>query len=121
VILADTSVWVRHLRSDDAALAELLARGRVAMHPLVVGEVACGMLRNRSGVLGLMRTLPAVPVAEDDEALGLIERQRLMGRGIGYPDVHLLASTLLAGDTRLWTLDRRLAGAAARLSVSFEP
>jgi hypothetical protein len=68
-----------------------------------------------------MRTLPTVPVADHDEALGLIERHRLMGRGIGYADVHLLASTLLADDTRLWTLDRRLAGAAARLSVSFNP
>jgi len=120
VILADTSVWVDHLRVGDARLAETLGRATVFVHPFVIGELACGRLRNRTEVLGLLRRLPAVPVATDDEALRFVEARRLMGRGIGWVDVHLLASTLLSGGARLWSRDRRLAAVAADLGVGFD-
>jgi predicted nucleic acid-binding protein len=120
VILVDTSVWIDHLRSGEPALATALEGGRVMMHPFVLGELACGNLENRSEVLKLMGDLPAAPTATDPEALGLIERRALMGRGIGYIDVHLLASTALADDARMWTRDRRLAAAAAELELAFE-
>ncbi|HSJ13474.1 MAG TPA: type II toxin-antitoxin system VapC family toxin [Longimicrobiales bacterium] len=121
MILADTSIWVAHLRSGVGALVELLEQQSVLMHPMVVGELACGNLRNRPEILEALQLLPPAPVATHEEALGLIERKRLMGRGIGYIDVHLLASSLLAGDARLWTTDARLASAAARLFIAFDP
>jgi predicted nucleic acid-binding protein len=119
VILVDTSVWVRHLREGDARLAALLERAEVLTHRWVVGEVACGRLTDRAAVLGLLRALPAAAVASDDEALALIERRALAGRGIGWVDVHLLASALLS-HAPIWTLDRRLEAVAAELGVSVE-
>jgi predicted nucleic acid-binding protein len=111
VILVDTSVWVEHLCHGLPRLATLLQEGEVLIHPWVIGELACGNLRNRSQVLELLRGLPAATEASDAEVLLLIERDRLMGRGIGYVDAHLLASARLS-HCRLWTQDRRLAAVA---------
>ena len=111
MILVDTSVWVEHLRHGLPRLATLLQAGEVLIHPWVIGELACGNLRKRSQVLELLQGLPAVTVASDAEVLLLIERDRLMGRGIGYVDAHLLASARLS-HCRLWTQDRRLAAVA---------
>jgi hypothetical protein len=108
LILVDTSVWVDHLRRGDARLAELLERGAVLMHPFVLGEIACGRLADRAVILELMRQLPSVVVADNEEALEFIERHRLSGRGIGYIDVHLLASVALTSGAKLWTRDKRL-------------
>lgn len=120
MILVDTSVWVDHLRSGEPSLAAALDGGRVLMHPFVLGELACGNLKNRVQVLRLLSDLPSAPTATDTEALGLIERRALIGRGIGFVDVHLLASVALAGSGRLWTRDRRLAAVAARMEIAFE-
>ena len=119
MILVDTSVWVDHLRANDPALAKALETGIVLTHPFVIGELACGNLKNRGELLALLQDLPASPVATDGEALAFIEARSLMGRGIGYIDVHLLASAALAGDTRLWTRDRRLADVAAGIQLAF--
>lgn len=116
-ILADTSVWVDHLRSANAKLATLLDKGLVLGHPLVVGELACGNLRNRRELLALLGELPGAPVATAAEALAFIETHRLMGRGVGYVDVHLLASVALTDDARIWTLDKRLATVASGLKL----
>ena len=121
MILVDTSVWIDHLRSGDPGLATALEGGRVLMHPFVLGELALGNLKNRGEVLALLRRLPAAPTATDPEVLGLIERRDLMGRGIGYVDVHLLASAALADLGRLWTRDRRLTEAATELELAFDP
>ena len=120
MILVDTTVWIDHLRSAEPALAEALEGGRVLIHPFVLGELACGNLENRSEVLRLLGDLPAAPTATDSEALEFIERHSLSGRGIGYIDVHLLASTALDGAARLWTRDRRLSAAAAELELAFD-
>jgi len=120
VILVDTSVWIDHLRSGETALAAALEDGRVLMHPFVLGELACGNLENRDEVLELLGDLPVAPTATDPEVLGLIERRALMGRGIGYVDVHLLASAALADVGRLWTRDRRLAAVASELELAFK-
>ena len=119
MILVDTTVWVDHLRGGDAQLAELLERGAVVMHPFVVGEIACGNLSDRSSILELLRDLPAAVVAEGEEVLGFIERHRLHGKGIGYVDVHLLASALLTKRASLWTRDKRLHMAAQELGCAF--
>jgi predicted nucleic acid-binding protein len=120
VILVDTSVWIDHLRSGEPLLVAVLEGARVMMHPFVLGELACGNLANRSEVLELLGGLPAAPTATDPEALEFIERRTLMGQGIGYIDVHLLASIALSGDARLWTRDRRLAAVATELDLVFD-
>lgn len=121
MVLVDTSIWVDHLRVGDPELVRLLEAHRVRMHPFVVGELACGNLSRRDEILDLLRRLPGVPVADQDEVLFLIERHRLMGRGIGFVDAHLLAATRLSPATRLWTRDRRLAEAARGLGVDGTP
>jgi predicted nucleic acid-binding protein len=118
MILADTSVWVDHLRSGAPALAAELEQGRVLTHPFVLGELVCCNLKQRREVLRLLGELPRAPVATDLEALEFIERRVLMGRGIGYIDVHLLASVALTGTARLWTRDKRLAEVAADLELA---
>ena len=118
MILVDTSIWVDHLRKGDAAFAAALKANRVATHPFVIGELACGQLRARDQILSLLRSLPKVPTATDEEALQFLERRRLYGRGLGYIDVHLLAAASLHRDGRLWTRDKRLNAAAAELHLS---
>ncbi len=119
MILVDTSVWVDHLRSGDAQLADLLEQAQVVMHPFVVGEIACGSLSNRLSILELLQHLPAAVVAEAEEVLGFIDRHLLHGKGIGYVDVHLLASVALTEGTTLWTRDKRLHDAAQALGCAF--
>ena len=120
MVLVDTSVWVDHLRRGNARLASHLLDGDVESHLLVVGELACGSLRRRGEVLSLLGSLPRVLEAEHDEVLSLVDSRKLYGRGLGWVDVHLLASTML-GHTTMWTLDKRLAEQAQRLGVLFEP
>lgn len=120
MILVDTSVWIDHLRSKEPLLAELLEGVEVTMHPYVLGELACGNLQNHRETIRLLGNLPMAPTATEHEVLEFIEDRALMGRGIGYIDVHLLASTLLNGDTQLWTRDRRLAQVAAELELAFK-
>lgn len=108
MILVDTTVWVDHLRRGDAGLVDLLERSVVVMHPFVVGELACGNLRERESILELLQDLPAAVVASPDEVLMFIERHGLHGKGVGYVDVHLLASVALTPGARLWTRDARL-------------
>ncbi len=117
MILVDTSVWVAHFRLPHLELMDRLQDGEVLIHPFVVGELACGNMRQRDSILSYLEALPAVVRAKDSEVRGLIEGHRLWGRGIGWVDAHLLASTLLS-QCHFWTLDRRLTETAAHLGVS---
>ncbi len=119
MILVDSNVWIDHLRVGDEELAMLLNSARVLMHPFVVGELACGNLRDREGILHLLKALPQAPVASEAEVLSFIEQRHLMGRGIGYVDVHLLASVALAAPGSLWTRDKRLLAVAKDLGVAY--
>jgi hypothetical protein len=119
MILVDTSVWVDHLRARVPGLVAALEQGSVLSHPFVIGELACGNLKNRRDVLQLLGALPGATLATDHEALDFIERRALMGRGIGYIDVHLLASAALAGAAKLWTRDQRLAAVAMDLDLAY--
>jgi predicted nucleic acid-binding protein len=115
-VLADTSVWVDHLRRRSVGLVELLEAGQVHVHPFVIGELACGNLAQRSRILALLCELPKARVLDHDVVLEFLEGSKLMGRGLGWVDVSLLASASASGLT-LWTLDRRLARAATELST----
>lgn len=118
LVLVDTSVWIDHLKKGNNRLADLLKHNRVLMHPFVIGELACGNLKNRQELLRLLGDLPAAVRASDDEVLAFIENHSLMGLGIGYIDAHLLAATSLNAETCLWTRDRSLERQAIRLSIA---
>lgn len=118
MILADTSVWVDHLRRTDPSLAALLHGGQVLMHSAVLGEIALGSLRQRDALLRDLADLPRAADAHDHEVLDFVERHRLFGLGIGWIDAHLLAATLLSPDAALWTRDRRLRDAAMGLGIA---
>ena len=120
MILVDTSIWMDHLRSGNNRLIELLDRVQVLVHPFVIGELACGNLHNREEVLRLLNNLPQSPVASPAEALHFIEQNQLMGQGIGYVDVHLLAATALAEGSLLWTSDKRLKKVAVGMKLAFD-
>jgi len=120
-VLVDTSVWIDHLRNKDEQLISLLKQNQVLMHPMIRGELACGCLHNRDQLLSLLKNLPQMPEATHDEALYCLEKHTLMGKGIGFIDLHLLASTFLAQNALLWTRDRRLNKLAQALNVSWKP
>jgi predicted nucleic acid-binding protein len=121
VILVDTSIWVEHFRHGHPGLAGVLERGLVLGHPWIRGEIALGHLSARREILRLLADLPQASVASPPEIFTLIDRHQLFGLGIGYVDTQLLAASLLTPDTRLWTADRHLAAAAARLDVAADP
>jgi predicted nucleic acid-binding protein len=115
-VLVDTSVWIDHFRRRNATLTGLLEQGHVWTHELVIGELACGNLGNRAGILGYLAELPRVSVASHEEVLRLLEARRLMGRGLGWIDLHLLASSVIA-KIPFWSMDRRLSLAARQLGL----
>ena len=118
MILLDTSVWVDHLRRGDSLAIQVLESGQAAAHAFVTGELAGGNLKSRVRVIDLLKALPQLALATDDEVLYFIERHRLMGRGIGYVDAHLLAAVAIGG-AQLWTRDRRLREIATELGVAY--
>ena len=120
MILADTSTWIDHFRTGNPTLIELLNTSQVLVHPFVIGELACGNLKNRKTILSLLHDLPISSIASDEETLFFIDRHRLMGRGIGYIDAHLLASASLTGTVRLWTFDKRLDAIATEMKLAFK-
>lgn len=120
VVLPDTSIWVDHLRGRNANMREQLDSGFVLVHPLVIGELACGNLPNRSAFLEELADMNCAVVASDDEVMELIEGRKPMGRGIGFVDMHLVASTMLTQKARLWTRDARLYEVVRDLGLQFD-
>ena len=119
MILVDTSVWIEHLRNDCPELSALLDQNQVVMHPLVFGELACSNLQNRIQLLRLWQSLDSLSEVNHKETLYFIESNKLMGKGVGYIDVQLLASVTINADTKLWTKDRRLAAIAMELGYAW--
>ena len=118
MVLVDTSIWINHLREPVQGLVDLLEEGEVLIHPVVIGELACGLLSSRNSLLHYLDRLPRIVVATDQEVRQLIETHKLMGQGVGYLDMHLLASTVLSGEVQLWTRDKKLAILANKLSIT---
>jgi predicted nucleic acid-binding protein len=119
MVLVDSSVWIRHLRAGNTNLETLLNDGRVVCHPLIIGELACGNLKNRNEILTMLSSLPMAKQAEHEEVLQFIESNKLMGRGIGYVDAHLLASAVLTG-IPFWTFDKKLHQVSLKLGISLQ-
>lgn len=119
MIVLDTSVWVDHLRQSDAQVVSVLQSDLVLLHPFVIGELACGNLKSRTEILGLLNTLPQARMAQEHEVLFFIDQHKLMGQGIGYIDAHLLAATVLTEGAKLWTRDKRLNQLAQRLGLAY--
>jgi predicted nucleic acid-binding protein len=117
MILVDTSVWIDHFRRSNPTLVQYLAKGQVYGHEYVIGELACGNLKNRTEILALLRELPQALLAQNEEVLELLDSRRLFGKGVGWIDAHLLASALL-NRAKLWTLDKKLASLALQLDIS---
>ena len=120
MVLVDTSVWISHFRKKCDHLIRLLNNGGVATHPFVIGEIACRRLKNREEILSLLRSLHATVAVSDEELLHFIEVRRLMGKGIGLIDVHLLAAAVVAR-VPLWTYDRKLAAVAGEMEIGYVP
>ncbi len=118
MVLVDTSVWVSHFRDGNDELANLLNDGRVLCHPLVLGELACGNLKDREVILSFLQMLPMGIEAEHEEVLAFIEKKHLMGNGLGYIDIQLITSAILTG-VPIWTLDKKLAQAADNLRIKY--
>jgi predicted nucleic acid-binding protein len=116
-MLVDTSIWVDHFRHTDERLALLLERGDVECHPFILGELACGNLKQRAEIFRLLRRLPQIVPVDHDEALQFLESEHLAGTGLGWIDIHLLAAARLA-QTTFWTRDRRAALLAQRLGLA---
>jgi predicted nucleic acid-binding protein len=119
MVLVDTSVWIDHLRSSEPDLVKLLESNRVLGHSFVRGELALGNLSKRSVILKALDNLPQAPVAFNDEMNVFIENHVLFGLGIGFIDAHLLASTRLAVNAKLWTRDKRLLATASKFDLAY--
>ena len=119
MVIVDTSIWVTHLRQGSRHLSQLLLDAQVGCHAFIVGELACGNIKNRVEFLSLLQSLPMAPTVSMDELLYFIDRHSLMGMGIGFVDAHLLASARLSR-IHLWTSDKKLKSTATKLGVSYK-
>ncbi|RJO61625.1 type II toxin-antitoxin system VapC family toxin [candidate division WS5 bacterium] len=118
MILVDTSIWISHFREGNSHLKKLLLDELVVCHPFIIGELACGHLKNREEIISLLKSLPKARTVENDEILHFIDNRKLMGLGIGLIDVHLLASSLLT-NTLLWTADKQLSTVSSKLNILY--
>jgi predicted nucleic acid-binding protein len=118
-VLVDTSVWIKHLREGDQNLIRLLEQGLVAIHPFIIGELACGGIKNRHEIISLLTDLPSTEILDHSDIMEFIENRKIMNKGIGYIDVHLLGSALVS-DTPLWTFDKALRKVAIQFSIEYD-
>ena len=118
MVIVDTSIWINHLRKGDKHLEKLLLDAEVVCHPFVIGELACGNLKNRNEIISLLQSLPHSPTVDHQEFLYFIDKHPLMGKGIGFVDVHLLASAQLA-KLPIWTADSKLRTVSNELELLY--
>ena len=118
MILVDTSVWIDHFHHSDQNLKELLLGNQVCIHPFILGELSCGNISNRKEILSLLRTLRSIDLALDEEVFLFIEERKLYGKGLGFIDIHILASAII-NHVPIWTRDKSLKRVAGELGVDF--
>ena len=119
MILVDTSVWINHFREGNAKLAAILMKGEVAIHEFIIGELACGNFKNYDKILTFLNNLQRADKVTMEEYLVFTRENKLNGIGIGFVDIHLLASSRLSGYP-LFTYDKKLATAAKELGLAYK-
>ncbi len=117
MILVDSSIWVDHFRRNNEILSDLLSRHQLLGHPFILGEIMMGNPENRVSIFEALSDLPQARIAENDEVMRFVERNKIYGSGVGYIDAHLLASVRLMPRSSIWTTDRRMALVAERLGI----
>ncbi|MGE0281144.1 MAG: type II toxin-antitoxin system VapC family toxin [Rhizobiaceae bacterium] len=118
IVIVDTSIWIEHLRASDPMLADMIRQRSVRLHPFVLAEIALGNPPNRSRLLTNLKGLRPAPVATEEEMLTLVESEAIFGKGLGFVDVHLLASARLEPGSSVWTRDKRLGAVARNLGLA---
>jgi len=121
VIVADTSIWIDHLRSSNPALTALVAEERLVAHPFVIAELALGHIPRRQPFFDFLAALPSIEKVDDDHQLGFVEDNELFGTELGFVDSHLLASAAQHPNARVWSRDKRLQAQAERLGLAYSP
>ncbi len=122
MVLVDTSVWIRSFAGRDPYTRELdrlLELDEVAGHELVYGELLIGDRGGRRQFLAVYERMHQASIAPHDEVVSFVRHRQMHGRGIGWIDIHLLASAI-AGRLQLWTADPRLAEAAREFGLDYE-
>ncbi len=119
MILVDTSVWIDHFHKKDARLIALLEDDAVLVHPFILGELACGSIKNRDEILELLDALPKITTVNMDEVRFFVNKHHLYGKGVGYIDVHLIASCMI-DNARLYTRDKRLSHIAKEFNLLYK-
>ena len=117
MVLVDTSIWIDHFRNTNDQLVELLNDGEVFSHPFIIGELACGNMKNRKEILTALQALPQSTIIEHNEIMIFIEYNKIMGKGLGYVDMAILASALVT-NLSLWTLDQKLNDTAIIFNIN---
>jgi predicted nucleic acid-binding protein len=121
-VLVDTSVWIGFLSNRApyaAGLDDLLRRDEVCGHSFVLGELLIGDKGGRAKLLSDYEQMHQAPEVPHEVVVTFVRERRLHGRGIGWIDAHLLASSLV-GRLRLWTADPRLTTLARELQISYD-
>ena len=118
MILADTTIWIDHFRSENSEMRRQLDKRNIVIHPFIIGELALGSLRERARTLAWLDFLPRVRVAQIGEVRQMIEMRSLYSRGIGLTDAHLIASCFIHPSTLLWTHDKQLTNVAEALGIA---
>lgn len=119
-VLVDTAVWSQHFKHNSEDLQRLLLTNRVRMHPMILGEIACGTPPSRATTLSHFALLPTVATATNQEVMDFLDRHQLYSKGCGWVDFHLLVSVLISENTAFWTRDKRLRTLAKQFKVAFE-
>jgi predicted nucleic acid-binding protein len=117
LILADTSIWIDHLRSENREMRKHLQQGNIVIHPFIIAELALGSLQQRTKTLALLDFLPQVRMPNLAEVRLMIEARRLYSMGIGLIDAHLIASVFVNTPVVLWTRDKPLRKVAEDLGI----
>jgi len=120
MILVDTSIWISHFQKSNPILHELLLNDQIVIHPYILGELACGNIKNRVEILLLLTSLPKVPAIDMDEFFVFIDNYHLNDKGLGFVDIHILASALISSSW-LWTSDKKLSVIASQFHLSYKP
>ena len=122
MVLVDTSVWIRALAGRAPYMGEvdrLLGRDEVAGHELVYGELLIGDRGGRGKLLAAYERMHQAAMVPHSEVARFVRDRDLHGRGVGWIDIHLLASAIV-GRLRLWTADPRFSALANELGIAFD-